>query len=100
MGACTFMVREKGKSARAAFNLAVVEARYFEGSGGYTGTIAEKQHFVMIPLPKGREPEAYAYELIDNEDRRIDDNGGPAGCFLLKKGEEYNEYLFFGWARM
>jgi len=48
----------------------------------------------MIDLPKGKDPEKYADELIDADDSRIIDKWGPAGCFYLGK----KEYFFFGWA--
>lgn len=94
MGASTFVVRSKGKSAREAFNEAVKDARWESGNGGYTGTIAEKHDYVMIVCPAGIEPNAYANQLIDEDDGRIEDKWGPAGCIKMSEGE----YLFFGWA--
>jgi len=92
MGACDFCTTAKGKTAREAFRTAVDQARYEYGHGGYTGTIAEKDKFVMIPLPKDKEPADYAYELIEACDARIDDKWGPAGCFDLGSGA----FMFFG----
>jgi hypothetical protein len=94
MGADSFTYKIKGKNAKTAFMNAVAEARYDHGHSGYTGTIAEKNDYVMIPLPEGKDPLKYAYELIDDADKRIDDKWGPAGCFDLGNGE----YFFFGWA--
>jgi hypothetical protein len=94
MGADVFMVSARGSSARDAFSDARREAQYECGHGGYTGTIAEKHGFTVIPLKEGREPYEYAEELIDERDRRIDDKWGPAGCFNLGDGT----YFFFGWA--
>ena len=100
MGACTFAVVEKGKSAQDAFDRATADARYEYGHGGYTGTIAEKDEFVMIKPDQDattwNEGEffAYAYMLIEADDPRIDDKWGPAGCINMGRGE----YLFFGWA--
>ena len=94
MGADTFTTRAKGKTPKEAFAAALDQAQYDHGHSGYSGTIAEKHAFTVIPLPQGKEPGAYAYELIDARDRRIDDKWGPAGCIDLGKGE----YLFFGWA--
>jgi hypothetical protein len=90
----------KGKSARAAFNAAVEQAAYEHGHAGYTGTIAEKDNFIEIPLPKTgrkdpeRRAEALANKLIEKNDPRIDDKWGPAGCIKIGPGK----YLFFGWA--
>ena len=95
MGAQVFTTTAKGSDARNAFIGAVREAQYECGHGGYTGTIAEKDGFTVIPLEEGREPYEYAGELIDECDRRVNDKWGPAGCFELGEGR----YLFFGWAR-
>jgi len=92
MGATDFYQKAKGKTARDAFVAAQEKARYDHGHSGYTGTIAEKGEFVMIPLPPGIEPRDYANLLIEKRDTRIDDKWGPAGCFDLGKGEFY----FFG----
>jgi hypothetical protein len=92
MGASDFCTTAKGKTAREAFRNAVEDARYEYGHGGYTGTIAEKHECVLIPLPSDKNPERYAYELINACDARIDDKWGPAGCFDLGNGE----FMFFG----
>lgn len=94
MGANSFTVRIKGKNANEAFHTAVECAKYDNGHGGYTGTIAEKTSFVKIPLPEGRRAEEHAYELLRDSDARINDKWGPAGCFDLSEGE----FVFFGWA--
>lgn len=94
MGATTFFTKVKGKTAREAFSIAKEQAYYEHGHSGYTGTIAEKSSFVMIAPPDGINPENYADDLMDNDDDRINDKWGPAGCIKL----EGNEYLFFGWA--
>jgi hypothetical protein len=94
MGACTFTEYAQGRTAQEAFNKATEKARYEYGHRGYTGTIAEKDDFVMIDLPDGIKPESYANVLLDECDPRVDDKWGPAGCFDLGDGE----YLFFGWA--
>jgi hypothetical protein len=89
----------KGKSAQAAFDAAVEQTTYDHGHAGYTGTIAEKDNFIEIPLPTGRkDPEArakaLANKLIEKNDPRIEDTWGPAGCIKIGPGK----YLFFGWA--
>jgi hypothetical protein len=94
MGACNFEEVARGDSAREAFRTAVKEAEYEYGHRGYTGTIAEKDSFTRIPLPEGVDPYDYAQLLIDNDDERISDKWGPAGCIDLGN----DEYLFFGWA--
>lgn len=94
MGACDFICRARGKTAQEAFDAAVRDAEWEHGHGGYTGTIAEKDEFVMIPLPKDVDPIDYASDLITKCDPRICDKWGPAGCFDLGNGE----FLFFGLA--
>jgi len=94
MGAEVFYHKVKAKSAEKAFSNAIDEAHWHHGHAGYTGTIAEKGSFVMIPLPKDKDPYEYANELIDADDSRINDKWGAAGCFKLANGE----FFFFGWA--
>lgn len=96
MGAETFADVVEGETARAAFKAATEEARHEHGHGGYTGTIAEKDEFVMILMPAGfsGSPIEYADLLIEEQDERIDDKWGPAGCIDLGGGR----FLFFGWA--
>jgi len=94
MGATTFECEARGSTAQGAFDLAVKEAQHDYGHSGYTGTIAEKETFVQIPLPEGADPFVYADSLVDSYDERIEDKWGPAGCFDLGDGLFY----FFGWA--
>ncbi|MBD3262054.1 MAG: hypothetical protein GF334_10390 [Candidatus Altiarchaeales archaeon] len=63
MGADTFFVRVKGKTARDAFREAVEDARHWSGHGGYTGTIAEKSDYVMITPNTARLQEHFKAEL-------------------------------------
>jgi hypothetical protein len=107
MGACDFTKRAKGKTADEAFDAAVREAQYEHGHGGYTGTIAEKHSFVLVPVPAGEDPRATARAVLDGDESvpslaptvrryhsQVDDKWGPAGCVQTAPGE----YLFFGWA--
>lgn len=94
MGSEVFYHTAAGKNAKEAFNNAKEEASYQHGHGGYTGTIAEKLEYVMIECPEGVHPAEYADKLIEEDDSRIDDKWGPAGCIKIKDGY----YLFFGWA--
>ncbi len=93
MGAEIFLVHAEGETAQQAFLAAVAQASYDYGHAGYTGTIAEKDSFVMIDLPQGMDAEAYAHQLINEGDNRIDDKWGDAGCIKTDLG-----WLFFGWA--
>jgi len=98
MGADTFMVTGHGEDPRTAFSAAVRGAQISYGDRGYTGSLAEKSSFIMIPKPRpdmtGREIADYADQLIDDGDPRVDDKWGPAGCIDMGGGK----YLFFGWA--
>lgn len=93
MGATNFMTKSSGETAQKAFSSAVECAQWEHGHGGYTGTIAEKHSFITLDLPEGADPYREANRLID-EDDRVSDKWGPAGCFDLGDGE----YLFFGMA--
>jgi hypothetical protein len=92
MGACEFWNKVKSTSASAAFREAVREAQYESGHGGYTGTIAEKRDFVMVPVPAGQDP--LAYSQTEAAMAVVDDKWGPAGCIKVGEGE----WVFFGWA--
>jgi hypothetical protein len=119
MGATNFSTEVIGRSAEVAFKLIVEHARHEYGHGGYSGTIAEKDDFVMIrdtpedvlkrdvnneispwnlqdlrsADPK-RQRIGVAGALMDLDDDRISDKWGPAGCIELEPGR----YLFFGYA--
>lgn len=94
MGAEIFYQYAEGQTVDKAFEAGLADAYYEYGHRGYTGSMAEKDSFVEIALPEGREAEEYANELIEASDERIDDKWGPAGA--IKTGE--NSWLFFGWA--
>ena len=96
MGAASFVVVSKGKNADEAFDNAVSDAYSQHGNAGYTGSIAEKPGFVLIDLPAEYKstPFTYISDLIDNDDPRIEDKWGLAGCIDAGLGE----YIFFGWA--
>ena len=96
MGASTFEDYGYGKTPEQAFNSAVADAQYENGHGGYTGTLAEKHDFVVIPVPsewKGKE-EQYAYHLIDKSDSRINDKWGPAGCILVESSDAVDHVAY------
>ena len=94
MGANNFGTISNGATAKEAFAAAVSNAQYDHGHSGYTGTIAEKGSFTVITVPEGKGPVAFANELMDADDPRIEDKWGPAGCVKVKDGMWY----FFGWA--
>lgn len=88
MGADIFVDYVEGVDVGAAFRTAVEEAQYEYGHGGYTGSIAEKDKYVIIesgPLSPD-EAEALAHRLINDRDSRIDDDRGPAGAIVVRGG--------------
>lgn len=92
MGAESFSIRAKGRTAAEAFKAAVAQAQYDYGHSGYTGTIAEKDSFIMLPTPADIGT-YYDYDPEDPNWQKVDDKWGPAGCFDLGDGW----FLFFGW---
>ncbi|WP_114579033.1 hypothetical protein [Saliphagus sp. LR7] len=114
MGAVIFETFAFGTTADEAFTSAVKDAKHMHGHSGYTGTIAEKTSFTVIPEHehKGRQKLTVARELIDQGDQRIQRKRGPAGainCSGTKAATRYREqhglegkhgdvWLFFGWA--
>lgn len=94
MGATDFITIGTGATLTEAFSVARMDAAHRHGHGGYTGTIAEKDSVVLIPVPPewiGQE-RAYAIHLIEDCDPRIDDKRGPAGALTIGP----NRWLFFG----
>ena len=101
MGAEQFITTAEGATVKDAFGAGREEAAYERGHGGYTGTIAEKDEFVIISDAVGMTrtmAEALAEKLLRDGDNRIDDKWGPAG--VIRFGEVGDEpgWLFFGWA--
>lgn len=91
MGADTFEVLAKGKTAREAFNKTVKKAQYDFGHNGYTGTIAEKDDFEMVKLLEGADLDIFIENQMDD---KFSDKWGPAGCIEKSPGV----FIFFGWA--
>ena len=102
MGAADFKVfipASKNSTAKSAFSEAVDAARWEHGNGGYTGTIAEKDGFMLITPEEDETTEECVDRLLYGEDDgsteegKVSDKWGPAGCVETGRG-----YLFFGWA--
>lgn len=103
MGAEQFMFVQKGTDPTAAFDAAREQAAYDHGHSGYTGTIAEKDDFVVIKEAKDGLPRsaaiALAEDLADSDDPRTDGKWGPAGCIPIKESTgDIVGFVFFGWA--
>jgi hypothetical protein len=100
MGACdfsTFVEEDTPVTGRKeAFRRTVEDAKWSHGHGGYSGTIAEKNSFVLIgEIQTLAGAKAWADKLMRDNDKRIEDKWGPAGCIDVV---EPRGYLFFGWA--
>ena len=95
MGAKSFVTYPYYRNnAKMAFEIAVEQAQYNHGHSGYTGTIAEKHTFVMMPIIEGMTADQSINKYFEDCDPRIDDKWGPAGCIQNEAGE----FIFFGWA--
>jgi hypothetical protein len=71
MGGCGFENVGKGRSASEVFNKLVEEARYESGHGGYSGTIAEKGDFTIIPQPSQDTLRATLAQQIEHAKRSV-----------------------------
>lgn len=97
MGSLGFVTdRYKANSAKTAFVEAIQDYSFEYGGEGYTGTVAEKESYRMIPYSEdsGMTPEEFAWKMIDEDEPRISDKWGPAGC--IDCGDD--NYIFFGYA--
>ncbi len=96
MGACDFTAVAEGKTAEEAFRVAVDQAKWEHGHGGYTGTIAEKDEFLVVPGDPVPLKDAFAMAdkiiLSDDGDKNYCDKWGPCGAIELDDGR----WLFFG----
>ena len=88
MGASEFYTVSDGNSAREAFDNAIREARYDCGNQGYSGTISEKSDFVIIKKTNNLTIQEYAELLINDDDERISDKWGPAGCLIIEEPKQ------------
>jgi hypothetical protein len=85
MGGTTFANEVHTPHVEKAFFQAKDENSWDRGHGGYTGTIAEKDGYVVItrtPMSPAAAAQL-AEQLFEQEDSRIDDKWGPAGAIPL-----------------
>lgn len=108
MGAAVFEQYADGTDVVVAFADARRAAADEHGHGGYSGTLAEKDNYVVVThqsmsLDQARQ---LARDLIDRQDRRINDKWGPAGAIPVRSSTVQADtvrtspdgWLFFGWA--
>ncbi len=87
MGANSFETYHDGANVETAFAEAVQAAAWEHGNGGYTGTIAEKDDFIIITEQPISYDEAtrLARDLLTRKDPRVADKWGPAGAIPVKQ---------------
>lgn len=107
MGAEQFEAHSPATDAREAFIECVEAAQYDHGHSGYTGTIAEKDSFVIVDLPSdltiGDAVKLLQESWDGTYDPRLptdayvayDDKWGPAVAF---KDTVVGGWYFCGWA--
>ena len=66
MGADQFSSVGIGATAKEAFISAVNDARCEHGHGGYTGTIAEKDSYLIVVVPEGVAPDTWVDTINDS----------------------------------
>jgi len=103
MGGETFTNRATGKDVQEAFDNAHNQACYNYGNSGYSGSLAEKDSYIVItPSAEFQDDESkvrFSEHLIDERDERVDDKWGPAGAIRLADNSSgLQVWLFFGWA--
>jgi hypothetical protein len=101
MGADEFQYKKSAKTAEEAFQALVEQARYEDGNGGYTGTIAEKSDFRMEQPRTDETPRACVTRCIEDERHWSWDKWGPAACVdggPDPKRPGLRIFYFFGYA--
>ena len=96
MGSMVFASITSGRTASEAFDAAVEIALQEHGSSGYTGTIAEKDSFTVMPLPDAfvgtikeeegvYEDDPLIHHLMETDPYKetFQDKWGPAVCIQL-----------------
>lgn len=90
MGATDFSIVYVGRRIpEDAFRKLIRKAQFESGHSSYTGTIAEKDLFKMILLPPRKNAETFINHILNeecnsNDETKIANKWGPAGCIELK----------------
>jgi len=74
MGASEFASTVIAKDAVSAFDIAREQAAWRYGHGGYTGTIAEKGDFFLVPFPSRTTVDAFINHVRAAADNSVMDN--------------------------
>uniref|UniRef100_UPI003F492522 hypothetical protein n=1 Tax=Amycolatopsis sp. CA-096443 TaxID=3239919 RepID=UPI003F492522 len=98
MGANEFVTYQSGVNAEEAFRTAVADAQLWHGSGGRTGTIAEKaaEGFVIVsaePVSEATAEKTAARVLAGDDEQwaEIRDKRGPAGGIAVAGGQREHQ---------
>lgn len=94
MGASTFITTSEQNDPQVAFSELVQQAKFEYGFGGYSGSIGEKDSFLVASHSSRSLDDAVALADRLLDDDRFSDKWGPAGALPLQDGG----WLFFGWA--
>jgi hypothetical protein len=94
MGAMEFVTYSEGETSSIAFNNAKEKAFYDVGHQGYSGTIAEKNSFRMVPMLKNETLEEAIDRCLEDDTHFCQDKWGDAGCIWV----EEDTWVFFGYA--
>lgn len=112
MGGEFFDKRRSAATAKEAFDSLVSEALHDYGHRGYSGTIAEKNGFELIPREtiKAKTPEGAEVAVLEPDEQYLSrvhrisdemDKWGPAACADLgvdPHRPEFRIWFFCGWA--
>lgn len=113
MGATTFQTEitvDKKTSDQDAFRDARAQAQNDHGHAGYTGTLAEKNSFVLLArVSSAKNAGIICQEILHRDDTGIptyrqeasaitDDKWGPAAALRYPIDTKTDGVLFFGWA--
>jgi hypothetical protein len=92
MGAETFRVTARAKTASEAFETLYQKAKYDHGHAGYTGTIAEKPGFRIFETPEGMTPKEFIQAIESDKfayDEKVmeyyDDKWAVAVCVQVEE---------------
>jgi hypothetical protein len=104
MGGEWFTVVGDGATPEEAFERLKEQALWDHGHAGYTGTIAEKSEFLLVPylhpncpaIPTERVAMFYTEEVAAAQSSPWTKKWGPAGCIEIEPITDERRFLFFG----
>ena len=95
IGAEEFCTSGTGETVQEAFHEARERAFYDVGHEGYSGTIAEKNSYKLIPCEMTHDAvDALVDKCLEDMDHWCQDKWGPAAAIQVLS----SKWVFFGWA--